>query len=195
MTCTRFGFALCLSAASGCSYDLVDDTELCASGKRWIGGHTPNEEMYPGHDCMGCHRTYDGPELMAGGTVYGVLDKTGERTTKHDCFGVEGALVTITSADDQVLQTRTNRAGNFYFEGRESSLVKPFRVTVEYELPDGAVTRQPMTSKPSYGGCARCHTPGARATPDATAGTILAPNEIVEGVYPIFTGPVSEEEL
>jgi hypothetical protein len=183
-----------LGATWSCGTALVDETssDVCSSGKRWIGELTPSEEMFPGHDCVGCHRQFDGPELMAAGTVYGVLDAEGTVTTQSDCFGVEGAQVTITAADGQVLQTRTNRAGNFYFEGRESSLAKPFKVIVEYQLDNGAVSRQPMNSSPSYGGCARCHTPGARQTPGAEPGAVLGPNEVVQGAYPIFTGPVEQ---
>lgn len=189
--------ALCLgtvylSCLAACSEDLVDETspDVCYSQKRWIGKLTASEEMYPGHECVGCHREFDGPEFMAAGTIYGVVDPEGAVTTDNDCFGVEGALVTITAADGQVLQTRTNRAGNFYFEGREESLAKPFKVVVQYTTDDDALTYQFMNTSPSYGGCARCHTPGVQGTPDAVAGAVLGPDEVVEGAYPIFTGPV-----
>lgn len=188
--------ALCAASALwACSEDLVDDTspEICYSQKRWIGGVTGSEEMFPGGDCVGCHRIFDGPEFMAAGTVYGVFDPDGALTTRNECFGVEGALVTITAADGQVLQTRTNRAGNFYFEGREAALAAPFKVVVQYEQDNGDVSVQPMNSSPSYGGCARCHTPGATETEGALAGAILAREEIVEGAAPIFTGPVPPE--
>lgn len=164
-------------------------TTVCASGKRWIGELTPSDEMYPGHDCVSCHKSSGGPELMAAGTVYGAIDPEGTVTTQPDCFGVEGARVTITAGDGQVLQTRTNRAGNFYFEGRESSLVKPLRVVVEYTLPDGRRSRQPMSSNPSYGGCAGCHHPDVETTPGAEPGRELGPEEVVR-TAPIFTGPV-----
>jgi hypothetical protein len=189
--------AFCASAALwACSEDVVDETpsDVCYSGKRWIGKLTASEEMYPGHECVGCHREFDGPELMAAGTVYGVVDPDGSVTTDNDCFGLEGVYVTITAADGQVLQTRTNRAGNFYFEGRESSLAKPFKVVLQYEPPGGHVTYQPMITSPSYGGCARCHTPGVGGTPGGIAGNILGPDETVEGVLPIFSGPVPPSE-
>jgi mono/diheme cytochrome c family protein len=177
-----------------CNDELVErvPSEVCASGMRWAGELTPNEEMYPGQDCVGCHKEYDGPPLLAGGTIYGLLDPDGARTTQNDCFGVEGARVTITSGDGQVLETHTNRAGNFYFEGRESALVKPFRVVVDYTLPDGRVSRQGMASSPSYGGCARCHTPGATPTPGAEPGKDLPPDAVVADVLPIYTGPVHQ---
>jgi hypothetical protein len=180
--------------SAACDQDLVEDvpTEVCASGKRWVGDLTPNEEMFPGRDCVGCHKEYDGPELMAGGTIYGLQDPEGARTTESDCFGIEGARVTLTTGDGQMLQTLTNRAGNFYFEGRESALVKPFSAVVEYTLPDGRLSRQPMGSSPSYGGCARCHRPDAVPTAGAEAGRELAADEVVPDVFPIFTGPVHE---
>jgi hypothetical protein len=194
-SCGWLGCALgCLGVLPSCSSDLVADVsrDECASGKRWVGDLTPSEEMFPGHDCVGCHKDFDGPELMAGGTIYGVADDTGALTTAKDCFGVEGVNVTITAADGQVFQTTTNRAGNFYFEGREASLAKPFRVTVEYTAADGTYTREPMNSRPSYGGCARCHRPDATGTLGAEPGAVLGPEEVVEDGYPIFTGPVGE---
>jgi hypothetical protein len=182
----------CAFMALACEDDLVEDYDLCASGKRWIGGRTPSEEMYPGHDCVGCHQEYGGPEFLAAGTIYGLLDQDGSRTIDHDCFGVEGARVTITTGDGQVLETLTNRAGNFYFEGRASSFVTPFRVVVDYELEGGGRSRQPMSSNPSYGGCARCHSIHPTGTLGAEPGNVLAPDEIVQGVLPIFTGPVHQ---
>jgi hypothetical protein len=185
-----------------CNQNLVDEvsTDVCASGKRWVGDLTPNEWMFPGHDCVGCHQDYDGPELMAAGTVYGLVDEVagqpeldGARTTASDCFGVEGASVTITAGDGQVLNTRTNAAGNFYFEGRQASLKKPFRVMVEYTSPEGVYSREFMSSSPSYGGCGRCHNPQeAKATEGAMAGMVLGPDEIPDNVLPIYTGPVDE---
>lgn len=177
-----------------CNDDLVESvpTTVCASGKRWAGELTPSEEMFPGEDCVSCHRALDGPPLMAAGTVYGLPDPDGERTAHGNCFGVEGALVTITTADGEQLQARTNRAGNFFFEGREASLVTPFSVTVEYVLPSGHRTVQSMTTQPSYGGCARCHLPGVTATPGVLAGGFPGPEDVIADVYPIFTGPVHE---
>jgi hypothetical protein len=183
---------LAFAALAGCEDDLVEDvpTSVCASGKRWVGELTASEEMFPGQDCVGCHEESGGPELLAGGTVYGLLDEQGERTTQNDCFGVEGAHVRITSGDGHVFETTTNRAGNFFFEGRESSLVKPFTVVVEYTLPDGTRSQQPMTSKASYGGCARCHN-GAIPLDAPEPGRVFGRDEVADA-YPLFTGPVHE---
>jgi hypothetical protein len=182
-----------LLALAACGRDVEDvSKDVCASGKRWAGEIVGNEEMFPGRDCVGCHRDLDGPEFLAAGTVYGLIDETGERTTAHDCFGVEGARVTITAGDGEVLQTHTNRAGNFYFEGRASSLVKPLSVVVDYTFPDGSVSREPMSTHPSYGGCARCHNPQESNPTTDAGGRVLGPDEVVFGVYPIYTGPVHQ---
>lgn len=170
--------------------DLVEDvpTDVCASGKRWVGEKTGDPEMYPGHDCIACHKANDAPSFFAAGTVYGVYDETGALTTDSDCFGLEGAKVTITGGDGQVFETRTNRAGNFFFEGPEESLVMPFSAVVEYELPDGRLSRQPMDSSPSYGGCAQCHSPEAVKTTERCPGGVLEADEVFE-VTPIYSGP------
>jgi hypothetical protein len=184
---------VCVALAAGCKPDYAEKvtTDVCASGLRWDGETTGNEEMYPGYDCVGCHKLFDAPELMAAGTIYGILDSDGARTTHNYCYGVEGALVTITAADGQVLEATTNRAGNFYFEGREDALAMPLSVVVEYTSPDGHRSREPMGTNPSYGGCARCHSPEAESTPNARPGIELLPDEVFQ-VYPIFTGPVDE---
>jgi hypothetical protein len=184
--------AICLAFA--CGHELVEDVErsVCASGKRWDGDYTGSEEMFPGADCVDCHRVLDGPPLMAAGTVYGLPDPDGSRTAAPGCFGVEGAHVTITMADGDLLQTTTNRAGNFYFEGRPDSLKSPFRVDVEFTLANGHVTRQSMKTQPSYGGCARCHGPSPVPTPGVESGGTPAASDIIADVYPIYTGPVDE---
>jgi hypothetical protein len=172
--------------------DLVEEvtTDVCASGKRWVGEKTGSEEMYPGRDCVTCHRDNDGPAFLAAGTVYDVYDYNGAVTSQNDCFGLEGATVTISAADGQVFQTKTNRAGNFFFEGNEASLAMPFRATIEYELPDGTLSRQAMDSSPSYGGCAHCHRDSdLPATTDRCAGVVLAADEIIP-VTPLYSGAV-----
>lgn len=180
-----------------CNDELVEDvpTTVCASGKRWAGEFTPSEEMYPGEDCVGCHLSSDGPPLMAAGTVYGLPDRDGTRTSEPLCLGVEGVRVTITGAEGTVLQTRTNRAGNFYFEGTPDALPVPFSVQLDYTLPGGRVTTQTMTTQPSYGGCGRCHNPHTAAdaaTPGLMPGGIAGPDDVINAEFPIFTGPVHE---
>ena len=66
----------------------------------------------------------------------------------------------------------------------------PYGVELEYTLPDGRVTRQTMATLPSYGGCARCHDPAATPTPGVLPGTMPRPEEVVEGAFPIYTGPL-----
>jgi hypothetical protein len=177
---------------AACNDELVEEvsTDVCASGKRWVGDLTPDEEMYPGQDCLSCHQALDGPSFIAAGTVYGLPDPEGTRTVNPYCFGVEGARVTITGADGSVLSTRTNRAGNFFFEGPKDALAMPFRAELESTLPNGRVTHQPMATLPSYGGCAHCHDPRTPPTPGALAGTMPAPGDVVDGAYPLWTGPL-----
>jgi hypothetical protein len=180
---------IAVALLGGCR-DLVEDvpTDVCASGKRWVGEDTGDEEMHPGKDCVACHKDNDGPPFFAAGTIYGLYDEDGARTTQNECFGVEGATVTINAGDGQVFETRTNRAGNFFFEGLESDLVKPFSVVVQYVFPDGRVSRQPMSTNPSYGGCAHCHHPSAQTNTEACPGTSLSADELIQ-VTPVYTGP------
>jgi hypothetical protein len=172
----RAWFALTLALSMlGCNDETVEDVpqDVCVSGKRWIGGRRGSEEMYPGRDCVGCHLENDGPQLMAGGTVYGfsqgregafaIRDLGKPQST--DCFGVEGIKVTIVGDDLEEFTTTTNRAGNFFFEGRPDELAKPiFSARIEFTVVDtpGGMPRDisiAMTTRPSYGGCARCHSP------------------------------------
>jgi hypothetical protein len=163
--------AMALSAVA-CNDETVEDVpqDVCVSGKRWIGGRRGSEEMYPGRDCVGCHLENDGPQLIAGGTVYGFSQGKGGQLVvpvlgkpqSVDCFGVEGVKVTIRSvADLEEFTTYTNRAGNFFFEGRPDELLKPFRAELEFE---GISAPLQMATTPTYGGCARCHNPYAVAT-------------------------------
>ena len=85
------GVAVGASALWACSEDLVDETspDVCYSQKRWIGGVTGNEEMFPGGECVGCHRIFDGPEFMAAGTddfLWTVTEQTRDATLAPDPF-------------------------------------------------------------------------------------------------------------
>jgi hypothetical protein len=195
--CAVHAWVLCCALVSiACADELWEEVPLdvCASGKRWVGERTASEEMLPGRDCVGCHKSSGGPEFLAAGTVYGLVDRDGTRTILNDCFGIEGARVRLTTGDGQFLEALTNRAGNFYFEGREGSFVMPFSATIEYDASDGRRSRQAMVSTPSYGGCARCHRTDTTATVGAEPGSELAPDEVVPFpfVLPLFTGPVQE---
>lgn len=140
-------------------------TDVCLSGIRWIGGNSRDEEMSPGTDCVGCHLEDDGPPLSAGGTVYATADNASQ--IENDCFGLEGVEVEIEAANGTVLRTKTNRAGNFYFDGTPASLAKPYTARFRYTKPDGTVvTPQMLVTEAYYGGCARCHDPGVTATPE-----------------------------
>lgn len=160
-------FALLLTSGgvAACSDVVMEEVplEVCVSGKRWIGGDRGSPNMYPGRDCVGCHKENDAPELILGGTMYDVLDT--DYTQSTDCFGAEGVKITITGGDDQVFETTTNEAGNFWFAAQEVELILPFKARFEYENGvSGGVDTRNMGTLPYYGGCARCHGPNAVPT-------------------------------
>jgi hypothetical protein len=162
--------ALALALLCACKDDSeAVSTDICASGRRWIGGSTGNVEMSPGTECLGCHLAKDGPQLMAAGTVYGVPDNASQ--IENDCYGLEGVAVEIEGGDGRVWKTTSNRAGNFFFDGEPNWLVKPYVARFRYTTADGKVAEPQMVlALPTYGGCARCH--GSRAedgTPDLTS--------------------------
>lgn len=165
--------------ATACNDLTVEEVpeDVCLSGKRWIGGKRGSPNMYPGRDCVGCHRDNDGPELIFGGTLYGfveALETRGQFQSGEDCFGVgEGFTVTLTAADGQVFEAETNEAGNFFVEGKQSDVVMPFRVEIDWVTPDGQPADADMARRPSYGGCGRCHNPAL----DRSADVIPQPPE------------------
>lgn len=161
---------LCASTALvafACNDELVEDVpkSVCYSEKRWIGGKRGSPEMYPGEDCVGCHRDNDGPPLAVGGTVYpyyyGSADQLAAAQSGEHCFGAEGINVRIEDNEGQVFDLVTNRAGNFFVEGNPDDFAKPFTVSlIGYSLqPDGEPVVTSMSRAPYYGGCAHCHNP------------------------------------
>jgi hypothetical protein len=180
-----------------CKDDTIQDVDqsVCLSGKQWIGGKRGDPRMYPGQDCVGCHLDNDGPELMLGGTVYPYVEyvigeaglaKFKEQQSGEHCFGLEGVELTITGGDGQTFTVTTNEAGNFFVEGKATDLKKPFRVIGRYTEPATGMTTYPqMGTFPSYGGCARCHTPGVQATPrdfDGPKDEVVSPANAYLGV-------------
>jgi hypothetical protein len=171
------------AVAFACNDDVVQevDPEVCISGMQWIGGKRGSPEMYPGRDCLGCHLENDGPELMLGGTVYPYvelalgeegLDRFNAAQTGQDCFGLPEVNVKIRGGDGQLFEVVTNRAGNFFIEGKATDLEKPFSVELEFDDAEAGFSGNPtMNTTPSYGGCARCHTPGVQPTPPDFEGT------------------------
>lgn len=156
-------------------------TDVCVSGRRWIGGSSRDVEMSPGTDCLGCHLKNDGPQLVAAGTVYATADNASQ--IENDCFGLEGVEVEIEAGDGQIWTTTTNRAGNFFFDGEPSWLVKPYVATLRYTTPDGRLIEPRMVATlATYGGCARCHDGRATATQDIPSGY----PELVQPVNALF---------
>jgi len=179
-----------------CNDDTIQDVDqkVCFSGKQWIGGKRGDPRMYPGRDCLGCHLDNDGPELMLGGTVYPFVQADyspdaaanfKKKQSGEDCFGLEGVELKITGGDGQEFRVTTNEAGNFFIEGKATDLVKPFNVEGFYTDPvTGKLSNPRMGTPPSYGGCARCHTPGVQArTVDAEAGESADMAVLPAGAY------------
>jgi hypothetical protein len=166
----RWFIAFCLGGSAltafACNDQTVEEVEkdVCYSEMRWVGDKRGSPEMFPGRDCVGCHIDNDGPPLAVGGTIYsyilnpnapGLLAQSGT-----DCFGVEGVTITITDALGQEFELTTNRAGNFYIEGRPEDFAKPFGAAINWLNPTtGVAQRSGMSTAPSYGGCANCHDP------------------------------------
>ena len=155
--------AACLAACGGTTESVGPD--VCVSGTRWVGANTSDPEMSPGTDCVGCHVENDGPPLVAGGTVYGVVDNQSQ--IENDCFGLEGVEVELEGSDGARLTTTTNRAGNFYFDGYPIDLPKPYVARLRYTTAEGRVVNpQMIVTQPYYGGCARCHDNRNATTPE-----------------------------
>lgn len=131
------------------------DVDTCLTGLRWVGGDLRSAEMHPGSDCVGCHREAGARPLLLGGTVY-PTGGPGWEPPLDGCFGLEGVEVLVVDAEGRERSTVTNRAGNFYFEGRESDLTMPYRASIRWNANGDEVLTQ-MASEPAYGGCARCH--------------------------------------
>jgi hypothetical protein len=132
----------------------------CASGLRWTGGNAESSLMHPGADCIGCHSAGEGPRFIVAGTVHLQIDEP------SDCYGVEGAVVTVTDANSQSMDLVTNAAGNFYLSAR-NNLRMPIFASIAFE---GRV--RAMSVAQTTGACASCHTEtGASGAP----GRILAP--------------------
>lgn len=180
---------LALSSARSPGPTLVRavEADTCHSGLRWVGGDSPSAEMQPGSDCVGCHRETGARPLLLGGTVY-PTGGLGWEPPLDDCFGLEGVEVIVVDAEGRERSTVTNRAGNFYFQGRESELALPYTASIRWNM-NGAEVRTLMFTEPSYGGCARCHSSRAESTgpfdsiPDADE-VFAQPAIYTPGLYP-----------
>jgi hypothetical protein len=138
------------------------EPDSCRSSLLWVGDDRPSAEMRPGSDCVGCHRETGALPLIIGGTVASVGGLSSARAPEPEpdgCFGVEGVEVSVVDATGREWRTVTNRAGNFYFEGTESDLSLPYAASIRWKNFQGDELLTPMSTSPSYGGCARCHSP------------------------------------
>lgn len=177
--CVRLVLPCVLLTAFACN-DVVDEevpADVCISGKRWVGGDRGSPNMYPGRDCVGCHKDNGAPELILGGTFYAALDSD-ETAQSENCFGLEGVKIRVEGGDGQVYETTTNEAGNFWFAARDADITMPYSVTTSYINPvTGLEEGPPMTTAPRYGGCARCHNVNALTIAESGADFNLTPSD------------------
>lgn len=108
-----------------------------------VGGPT----VHPGQPCLSCHSVGSSSAASAfpftlGGTVFVDLEGTQP---------VEGATITVTGADQAVLELTTNEAGNFY---STEAVQLPAMTTVTL----GADTLS-MLLATGTGDCNSCHIP------------------------------------
>jgi hypothetical protein len=166
---SRWLIALCFGGsvvAFACNDETVEevDSTVCYSGMRWVGEKRGSPEMFPGRDCVGCHIDNDGPPLAVGGTIYPYVLSNGSpgllAQTGTDCYGLEGVTIRIEDGDGQPFDLVTNRAGNFFIEGNPDDFAKPFTAVINWTDGEGEQRTSPMGTRPSYGGCGRCHNPG-----------------------------------
>ncbi len=133
-------------------------TPTCSSGEHWTFGNAGSANMRPGHDCVTCHATSEGPNFGMAGTVMGAVHD------EDDCDGVSGVIVHITDVHGTTTNFTTNRAGNFYNRG---SFDMPITASVEYQ---GRIVE--MASEVNSADCASCHTV---AGDSGAPGRIVAP--------------------
>jgi hypothetical protein len=140
------------TAASGTAVPAA----TCRSGMKWTGGDEGSPEMHPGGNCIVCHGSGEGPRFVVAGTVYRQMNE------KTDCYGVQGAVVTLTDASGAVVRLTANKAGNFMSRGREKEhLTMPLTAKVVFHGAERA-----MGTPQSTGNCAGCHTAqGANGAP------------------------------
>jgi hypothetical protein len=76
-----------------------------------------------------------------------------------------------------VFDLTTNEAGNFFVEGNPEDLAKPFKVLLKWTDANDLPKETPMFQAPSYGGCAKCHTPGLERYPAITTPPTVVPED------------------
>jgi mono/diheme cytochrome c family protein len=131
--------------------DLVDGpvTDTCATGLYWTAGDVESELMRPGGDCIGCHTEEgEGPIYAAAGTVMSSRDE------EDDCAGLFDVVVEVIDAEGNVHATRTNAAGNFWFD---ETLEIPTPYTARVTTAAGTLE---MTTEQTNTNCMFCHTAG-----------------------------------
>lgn len=123
---------------------------VCTSAKMWTGGNEESPNMRPGHACNACHdQMNEGPIFEVAGTIY----PTGHEP--DDCNGVASITVQVTDVNAQVVEVKSNAAGNFLLTASNAppGFSPPYQIKVI-----SAVGERAMSMLAPHGDCNVCHT-------------------------------------
>jgi mono/diheme cytochrome c family protein len=104
-----------------------------------------NVDMYPGKNCLGCHRG----AMSFGGTVY----PSAHEPTNCKGVNVAGAVVSVTDANNKVVNATVQTNGNFY---ATAIITPPYTVKLTYQGRERDMTG--LVTAPTDGDCNSCHT-------------------------------------
>jgi hypothetical protein len=145
-------FWLTVAAVAAGSCDPVHDNAVSALGGEVPG--VPRGPLHrPGQTCLLCHDGAPGdPSAFSmAGTVFSYANSTPANSTEP---AVDGATVTLESADGTTVSTTTNEVGNFYFTPDMYSPKYPVHVK---SITLGSVSVSMHSHIGGNGSCAGCH--------------------------------------
>jgi len=127
--------------------DLLAEVDVSECGAEHLNWGRGGEFMHPGSDCLtGCHE--------AGGSAESTFTLAGTVLQSATCpEGVEGAIVHVVDAEENVIDMTSNEEGNFF---TDEAVVKPYSVSVEVDEASHVM----MTST-TNGSCGFCHSEGS----------------------------------
>lgn len=125
----------------------VHDDAVAALGEDPSGEHEGPLHR-AGQPCLTCHGELGPakPEFAIAGTVYKAID---------DRTGVEGAIVTFSTLDNDAVAVQTNAVGSFYVSKSKFPLRFPLHVSISYPGLPGEVIMASRIGR--AGSCADCH--------------------------------------
>jgi hypothetical protein len=131
--------------------------------------------MQPGEACVACHQKpgTEAPRLAFGGTVYPSGHEPSQCNGADGAGTAAGAQVVITDATGAMFTAVVNAAGNFYADGRRTTVTPPLKAKVVFMGRERV-----MVGAVPDGDCNTCHTV-AGATTLTGPGVLSAPGRIV----------------